>query len=473
MVPHSLAVSLIPPFSRNLWKPTTKFKRQRVTILSCILSSTWPCKTSLSWEKTTLMPLHTLSLFPSLPILWEAQSAFKSSEAKILIRSWSMPKTTCCMSTTYLSGKNIRFCWSGNVAKSRVHLDRTSLSYPELTKAIVIFSPATIMVYRGPLREIVFSQVMRLSTGFLTFKETLMADLVVLGQFILNSPWLSSSRQEQLFTIVTVPLPAMQEAASLLFFTSPRHIQDITLSFQSLLGVRRILSSFLVGHQDENSTDEFLDILSSESPWIEEKLGHLFIATHPSTILDLEPLELKGERLSAWRDTVVDAPTPLKYKYDRNLIFSGAEFSSIEKYTAALAAIMMYDKCGLLQMVLYQDGREEIRKTARKIVGERKIKPLIELLMPWVPQLFSNLFTENDLIDPKTLRIMCDAVAAVANNLEMPEIEAECVGPQKIYKSLTRLMMDLGEAMVRCEGVETISPSVCSCFWQRKRSIPI
>ncbi|KAF5876475.1 uncharacterized protein Bfra_002880 [Botrytis fragariae] len=197
------------------------------------------------------------------------------------------------------------------------------------------------------------------------------------------------------------------------------------------------LIDFLVGHQDESSTDEFLDILSNESPRIEEKLDHLFKATHPRTILDLELLELKSERLSAWRDTVVDAPTPLKYKYDRNLIFSGAEFSSIEEYTAALAAIMMYDKCGLLQMGLYQDGREEIRKPARKIVGERKIKPLIVLLMPW------------------TLRIMCDAVAAVANNLETPEIEAECVGPQEIYKSLTRLMMDLGEAMVRCEGVET------------------
>ncbi|KAF7874447.1 uncharacterized protein EAF02_008424 [Botrytis sinoallii] len=167
-------------------------------------------------------------------------------------------------------------------------------------------------------------------------------------------------------------------------------------------------------------------------------VDYFFKATHPSTILDLEPLELKDERLSAWHDTFVDVPTPLKYKYDRNVNFSGAEFSSIEECTAALA-----------------NGPEEIRKPARKIVDERKIKPLIELLMPWVPQLFSSSFTENDLIDPKTLRIMCNAVAAVANNLEMPEIEAECVGPQKIYKSLTRLMMDLGEAIVRCEGVET------------------
>lgn len=211
----------------------------------------------------------------------------------------------------------------------------------------------------------------------------------------------------------------------------------------------------MVGHQDKNSTEEFLDILSSESPRIEEKLDHLFKSAHPSTILELEPLELKGERFSAWHDTVADAPTPLKYKYDPKLILSGAEFSSIEEYTAALAAIMMCDKCGLLQMLLYQDGHEEIRKPARKIVGEIKIKPLIELLMPWVPQLYTSSFTKNDLIDPETLRTMCDAVAAVANNLEMPEIEAECVGPQKIYKSITRLMMDLGEAMARCESVET------------------
>ncbi|KAM0139994.1 hypothetical protein ACHAO1_002531 [Botrytis cinerea] len=217
------------------------------------------------------------------------------------------------------------------------------------------------------------------------------------------------------------------------------------------VGHKKNFVEFLFGHQDKNSMEEFLDILSSESPRIEEKLDHLFKSTHPNTILELDPLELKGEKISAWRDTVVDAPTPLKYKYDRKLILSGAEFSSIEEY----AAIMMYDKCGLLQMLLYQDGHEEIRKPARKIVSERKIKPLIELLMPCVPQLYTSSFTENGLIDPKTMGTMCDAVAAVANNLEMPEIKAECVGPQKIYKSLTRLMMDLEEATVRCESVET------------------
>ncbi|KAM0312610.1 hypothetical protein ACHAO8_006141 [Botrytis cinerea] len=144
------------------------------------------------------------------------------------------------------------------------------------------------------------------------------------------------------------------------------------------VGHKKNFVEFLFGHQDKNSMEEFLDILSSESPRIEEKLDHLFKSTHPNTILELDPLELKGEKISAWRDTVVDAPTPLKYKYDRKLILSGAEFSSIEEY----AAIMMYDKCGLLQMLLYQDGHEEIRKPARKIVSERKIKPLIELLMP-------------------------------------------------------------------------------------------
>ncbi|KAF7912447.1 uncharacterized protein EAF01_001468 [Botrytis porri] len=37
----------------------------------------------------------------------------------------------------------------------------------------------------------------------------------------------------------------------------------------------------------------------------------------------------------------------------------------------------------------------------------------------------------------------------------MPEIEAKFLDPQKIYKSRMRLMKDLGEAIIRCEGVET------------------
>ncbi|KAF7943221.1 hypothetical protein EAE96_011156 [Botrytis aclada] len=69
---------------------------------------------------------------------------------------------------------------------------------------------------------------------------------------------------------------------------------------------------------------------------------------------------------------------------------------------------------------------------------------------------FLSSFMENDLIDPRTLRIMCDVVTAVANNLERPEIEVGCVGPQeKTYKSFKRLMMNIGEAVVRSEGVET------------------
>ena len=216
------------------------------------------------------------------------------------------------------------------------------------------------------------------------------------------------------------------------------------LSFQNPLAIKRILSSscsvtkiriqwrssWISSQANLHASKKSLNIYSNQ-----------LIRTLFSNSI---PLSLRAKKFR-------HGATLLKYKYDRKLILSGAEFSSIEEY----AAIMMYDKCGLLQMLLYQDGHEEIRKPARKIVSERKIKPLIELLMPWVPQLYTSSFTENGLIDPKTMRTMCDAVAAVANNLEMPEIKAECVGPQKIYKSLTRLMMDLGEATVRCESVET------------------
>jgi hypothetical protein len=242
----------------------------------------------------------------------------------------------------------------------------------------------------------------------------------------------------------------------------PGHIVDLP----QISGRKKTLIEFLVGHQDEHSNDDFLDLLLSESQRIEDKIQELFQPSHPSTLIDLEPLALKGERLSQWRNAVVAAPSPLTIKLNRNLHLSGTDFSGLEALTEALAAIMMYDKHGLLQLILYEDGREEIRKPARKLIGEMKKDAITIRLKPWTPQLRSSSFSTNDLVEPKTLKVMCDAVAALASNLvQGPDTEAECTGQRKMFKSLSRLMMDLGEAIVRCEGVETFVATSLFLFW--------
>ncbi|KAF2421218.1 hypothetical protein EJ08DRAFT_690231 [Tothia fuscella] len=193
-------------------------------------------------------------------------------------------------------------------------------------------------------------------------------------------------------------------------------------------GRKRSLVEFLVGHQDEHSNDEMLDLLQTDSHHIESKLHELFHPSHPSKILDIGPLALEGDRLARWRKAVVDAASPLTHKYKNNLRLSGIDFNDLDALTGQLAAIMDYDKHCNLQMILYEDGRGEILKPGRKLIGEMKKEAIQAGLAAWVHELRAGSFSAHDLVQPKTLG--------------------------KIFMSLRRLMMDTGEAIVRCEGIE-------------------
>ncbi|KMK55486.1 Galactose-1-phosphate uridylyltransferase [Aspergillus fumigatus Z5] len=178
-------------------------------------------------------------------------------------------------------------------------------------------------------------------------------------------------------------------------------------------------------------------------------------------LIDIAPLALKGESLTQWRNAVVGAPSPITHKYNNDLRLSGIDFSDQEALTERLAAVMDYDKHCNLQMVLYKDGREEIQKPGRKIIGEMKKDAIMARLHAWTPELRSGSFSAHDLVEPRTLRIMCDAMSALAKHLAQNlDTGAEgktlnCVaGQKKIFMSLSRLMVDLGEAIVRCDGVE-------------------
>jgi hypothetical protein len=156
----------------------------------------------------------------------------------------------------------------------------------------------------------------------------------------------------------------------------------------------------------------------------------------------------------------------LTIKLARNLCLSQTDFSNLEVATETLANVMMYDKHGLLQLILYEDGREEIRKLARKRVGEMKKEACVIRLKHWTPQLRSGSFSAHDLIEPKTMRVMCDALAGLASNVvEGINAEVDHKSLRLELISLSRLMTDLGEAITRCEGVETFVSTSLFLFW--------
>ncbi|KAI0452497.1 hypothetical protein F5B21DRAFT_483209 [Xylaria acuta] len=238
----------------------------------------------------------------------------------------------------------------------------------------------------------------------------------------------------------------------------PGHISELP----PITGRKKTLIEFLVGHQDEGSAEEFLDLLLGESPRVESKLEELFQPGHPSQLIETASLSLSGDKLAQWRKTVMHAPSPIVHKLNNGLRLSEMDFGNLKALAEKLASVMDYDKHCNLQMILYEDGREEIRKPGRKIIGERKKDAITSRLRPWISDLGSASFSASDLIEPQTLRILCDAVAELASNLiQVPssgenrtEDWNQLQGQAKIFGSLSRLMTDLGEAIMRCEGVE-------------------
>ncbi len=238
----------------------------------------------------------------------------------------------------------------------------------------------------------------------------------------------------------------------------------------------KTLIEFLVGPQDANSEGEFLALLAGESRRIEVKLSELFFQpTHHSTLVNLDTLALTGPRLVHWRNTVVTAPNALTTKLSRHYHLSALRFASADDAIEALAAAMMYDKHGLLQLILYADGREEIRKPARKRIGEIKGEEMTARLRHWSRFLDPWTFNAQDLVEPATLRVLSECVAGLASNkIQLLDVamraktmeEPNTLAAERMdLVSLQQLMTDLGEAITRCEGAETFVATSLFLFW--------
>ena len=147
------------------------------------------------------------------------------------------------------------------------------------------------------------------------------------------------------------------------------------------------LLDFLISHQDSKSTPEFMSLLSAEAHCIETKISELFDASHGSRLTDRAPLNLTGEKLSRWRESVVTAPSVYTIKVTRDIHLSGSPFRDSKDLIDSLTSVMMYDKHGLSQLILYQDGREEIRKPCRNRIREMKRETTAARPEGWLPVL--------------------------------------------------------------------------------------
>jgi hypothetical protein len=218
------------------------------------------------------------------------------------------------------------------------------------------------------------------------------------------------------------------------------------------------LSDMLMGYQDGSDVDTFCSLLGAQAAAIETKIAEILDEAHHSTLVDTSGLTLSGQKLDTWRKTVVNAPSATQLKFEGGNFISFADDStSRELLVHKLAAAMSYDKHGLLDLIIYADGHEEIRKPARKSVWTMPREKIAQVLTAWLPAVKGYKFSTADVEKPENLRYKAQKVARLIRE-SFPAVDFARESTDREEQQLTsaqQLIVDLGESITRCEKVET------------------
>ncbi|KAL1967698.1 hypothetical protein VTN77DRAFT_2955 [Rasamsonia byssochlamydoides] len=134
---------------------------------------------------------------------------------------------------------------------------------------------------------------------------------------------------------------------------------------------------------------------------------------------------------------------------------------------------MAYDKHGLLDLILHEDGHEEARKPARKPVWSMKREQIALRLAEWLPAIAGHQFTTADIMDPVILRNRAHALPDLvgiqidAGRGQLSSVEHD------LLRSCHQLLVDLEESITRCESVEMYITTNLFAFWTIDQALPL
>jgi hypothetical protein len=231
----------------------------------------------------------------------------------------------------------------------------------------------------------------------------------------------------------------------------------------SLLGGERdpepqTLADMLMGHLDGTESEHFCSVISREASSIESKISEILDEKHHSQLVDFSSLTLRGARLEHWRKTTIHAPSATRLKLDNGLsLRNDGNFISRTSLVEKLAAAMAYDKHGLLDLILYEDGHEEIRKPARKSIFTMPHERIVEIVAEWLPALEGYSFSLADVVAPAQLQTRARDFASWLKT-SFPTVDFCVEGNSKEQRRLSsahQLIVDLAESITRVEKAET------------------
>ena len=229
------------------------------------------------------------------------------------------------------------------------------------------------------------------------------------------------------------------------------------------------LYTLLLTDQRNKKETAFLDALMEKADDITDLMINL--NSSPDQVEEIIPSarELKGNELEKWKQTCTAAPTVEEKKGEAAIVPLGKTLSHNE-FVVHIGKMMVFDKHGPLDLILYPYAHEEIRKWARNQIREKNIALLNNQLESTWGEIVRSP-TEDDLLSPLELQNIAYELASIGKDkLQKRGAEAilrkgEKISPIDAYRSVNQLLLDLGESIMRCEDRTAFLSTSLFIFW--------
>lgn len=230
------------------------------------------------------------------------------------------------------------------------------------------------------------------------------------------------------------------------------------------------LYQHLFGYHGKGSTGSFLEALAKHANDISDLITNINDPKHSSEEIVPGSKELTAEEVVRWKRISTAAPTVEQKKVEANAFLPRGKAVTKEEFVDQVAKIMVFDKHGPLDLILYPDAHEEIRKWARNQIREKQIPELkAQLQMSWAARMKSPEF--KDLMTTEEMKRHCDELAKIAEEHLAAGAKGavlkkgEKITPRDAFRSVKQLLIDLGESVVRCEDRTALLSTSLFIFW--------
>lgn len=237
---------------------------------------------------------------------------------------------------------------------------------------------------------------------------------------------------------------------------------------QNAASIGRPLHQALFLRQEE-AERAFMEAITASASDIANKLREIKSGGTGTSLIDNDKKVLSTTEVLEWKKAAASAPAIEDLKLHHRT-FPHGEMLTADRFAREVGpSMMLYDKHGPLDLILYEDNHEESRKWARNRIREMRLDRMRDRLRPWMPEL-----RQPTLPDILTVDELADAADRLTDYIDsITEIQRQSgyvdpwdrISPRSAYRSLRQLATDLGEAIRRCYSPQNFLSTSLFLFW--------